>query len=246
MDSSSAFRATVRIATSTAAYRRQTAWRLGAALASVGLVLALAACSGNTTKAGGDLSGVDVSHGVTTGLGNPSGGKYSGFGLTPPQPRPNFVLTDEAGASFSFGARTQGKPTLLFFGYTNCPDDCPTTMADIRLALKEVPADVRAKTLVVFVTTDPKRDSGPVIKKWLSQYTGGVPAANWIGLRGDQAQTNAAQAAAHVAIAEDDGQTHSLAVLLYGPDDYAHVSFALTDSERQQMVHDLPIVAAGT
>ena len=109
-----------------------------------------------------------------------------------------------------------------------------------------VPAAIRAKTLVVFVTTDPKRDSGSVIRKWLSQYTGGVPAANWIGLRGDQAQIDAAQAAAHVAVAADHGQTHSLSVLLYGPDDYAHVSFALTDTERQQMVHDLPIVAAQT
>jgi protein SCO1 len=221
--------------------------RLGAAVASVGLVVALCACSSGTKTASDDMSGMNMSHGATTGLGNPSGGgKYSGFGLTPPQPRPNFVLTDEAGASFAFGSRTQGKPTLLFFGYTNCPDDCPTTMADIHLALKEVPAKVRAKTLVVFVTTDPKRDSGAVIKKWLSQYTGGVPAANWIGLRGNQAEINAAQAAAHVTIAEDDGETHSLSVLLYGPDDYAHVSFALTDSERQQMVHDLPVVAAGT
>jgi protein SCO1/2 len=220
--------------------------RLGAGLASLGLVVALGACSSNTNKASHDMSGTDMSHGMTTGLGNPSGGgKYSGFGLTPPQPRPNFVLSDEAGAAFSFASRTQGKPTLLFFGYTNCPDDCPTTMADIHLALKEVPGNVRAKTLVVFVTTDPKRDSGAVIKKWLNQYTGGVPAANWIGLRGNQAQIDAAQAAAHVAIAADDGQTHSLAVLLYGPDDYAHVSFALTDTERQQMVHDLPIVAGG-
>jgi protein SCO1/2 len=221
--------------------------RLGAALASVGLILTLGACSSATTKSNDDMSGMVMSHGMTTGLGNVStGGKYSGFGLTPPQPRPNFVLTDEAGASFSFGSRTQGKPTLLFFGYTNCPDDCPTTMADIHLALKEVPANVRSKTLVVFVTTDPKRDSGSVIRKWLSQYTGGVPAANWIGLRGDQAQIDAAQAAAHVAVAADHGQTHSLSVLLYGPDDYAHVSFALTDTERQQMVHDLPIVAAQT
>ena len=221
--------------------------RVGAAVASLGLVVGLAACASSTTKAGAGASGMDMSHGLTTGLGNPSGGgKYAGFGLTPPQPRPNFVLTDEAGASFAFGQRTRGRPTLLFFGYTHCPDDCPTTMADIHLALTEVPATVRAKTLVVFVTTDPKRDSGAVIKKWLSQYTGGVPAANWIGLRGDQAQIDAAQAAAHVAIAADNGQTHSLAVLLYGPDDYAHVSFALTDTERQQMVHDLPVVAAGT
>ena len=215
-------------------------------MASVGLVVALGACSSNTHRAGDDMSGMDMSHGMTTGLGNVStGGKYAGFGLMPPQPRPNFVLTDEAGASFAFGQRTQGKPTLLFFGYTNCPDDCPTTMADIHLALKEVPATVRSQTLVVFVTTDPKRDSSPVIKKWLSQYTAGVPAANWIGLRGNQAQIDAAQAAAHVAVAEDHGQTHSLSVLLYGPDDYAHVTFLQSTNEAELMAHDLPLAAKG-
>lgn len=218
--------------------------RLGAAVAALGLAVALTACSGTTKPAGDDVT---TSSGVTTGLGNPGGGgTYAGFGLTPPQPRPNFVLTDEAGRSFAFGQRTKGEPTLLFFGYTHCPDDCPTTMADIHLALTQVPAAVRAKTKVVFVTTDPARDSGARIKTWLSQFTGGLPAANWIGLRGTRAQLDAAQAAAHVLIAADDGQTHSLSVLLYGPDDYAHVSFALTDTERQQMVHDLPIVTAGT
>jgi protein SCO1 len=221
--------------------------RLGAAVATLALTVAVAACSSNTTNTGSTMSSMNMTDGMSTGLGNASsGGHYSGFGLTPPQPRPNFVLTDEAGRSFAFGQRTQGRPTLLFFGYTNCPDDCPTTMADIHLALKEVPAGVRSKTLVVFVTTDPKRDTGTRLKTWLSQYQGGVPAANWIGLRGTRAQLDVAQAAAHVAVAADDGQTHSLSVLLYGPDDYAHVSFALTDTERQQMVHDLPLVAAGT
>ena len=219
--------------------------RLAACVGAVVLLVSLAACSGNTKTASNSMSGMSMSPGETMGLGQPSSGKYSGFGLTPAQPRPNFVLTDTAGKSFAFGQRTQGKPTMLFFGYTNCPDDCPTTMADIHMALLEVPAPVRAKTLVVFVTTDPKRDSGPVIARWLAKFDSSTPTANWIGLRGTRAQLDAAQAAAHVTIAQDDGQTHSLSVLLYGPDDYAHVSFALTDNERQQMVHDLPVVAAG-
>ena len=224
---------------------RASSHRLAAAVAAVGLTVALAACSATTKNAADNMSGVNTKDGTSTGLGQSAAGKYDGFGLTPPQPRPNFVLTDEAGKSYSFGPRTQGRPTLLFFGYTNCPDDCPTTMADIHLALSEVPAAVRTKTLVVFVTTDPTRDTGAKIKKWLSQFQGGLPSANWIGLRGTRAELDVAQAAAHVTIAQDSGETHSLSVLLYGPDDYAHVSFALTDTERQQMVHDLPIVVAG-
>ena len=225
--------------------RRSREGRIAAALAAAGLIVSLAACAGTTKNASDNMSGMNMKNGMTTGLAQPATGKYDGFGLTPPQPRPNFVLTDEAGTAFSFGQQTQGKPTLLFFGYTHCPDDCPTTMADIHSALSEVPAAIRAETLVVFVTTDPARDTGATIKKWLAQFETGLPAANWIGLRGTRAQLDAAQAAAHVTIAQDSGQTHSLSVLLYSPDDYAHVSFALTDNERQQMVHDLPVVVAG-
>jgi protein SCO1/2 len=216
--------------------------RLAALGVALGMV-ALTACSG-TGHMSNDMSGMNMSS-TAQDLVNRPVSQYAGFGLTPPQPRPNFVLTDEAGKSFSFGARTQGRPTLLFFGYTHCPDDCPTTMADIHLALKQVPAAVRAKTLVVFVTTDPKRDTAKRIHQWLSEFDGGLPKANWIGLRGTRAQLDVAQAAAHVLIAQDNGETHSLSVLLYGPDDYAHVSFALTNTESQEMVHDLPMVAAG-
>jgi protein SCO1/2 len=171
-------------------------------------------------------------------------GIFQGFGLDPAQPRPQFTLTDTAGKSFAFGTATAKSPTLLFFGYTHCPDECPTTMADVASALRTVPASVAKSTHVVFVTTDVKRDSGPVIAKWLSRFSKNS-RAQWIGLNGTQAQIDAAQAASHVTIAQDGGETHSTQVLLYGPDDYAHVSYLLNSKERNQMVHDLPLVAAG-
>jgi protein SCO1/2 len=169
--------------------------------------------------------------------------QYDGAGLVPPQPRPNFQLTDTAGKPFAFGTQTAGHPTLLFFGYTHCPDECPTTMADIRLALRSVPADVAKKTYVVFVTTDVKRDSEHRIGTWLRQFAVGTKAT-WVGLRGTQAQINAAQAAAHISLATDGGETHSLEVLLYGPDDYAHVAFLLSKEQSKQIAHDLVIVGA--
>lgn len=169
-------------------------------------------------------------------------GRFHGAGLQPPQPRPSFTLRDTSGAPFAFGTRTAGHPTFLFFGYTNCPDVCPETMADLRLALRTVPASVAAKTYVVFVTTDVKRDTAAVIKRWLAQFSPGV-SAHWVGLRGTQAQIDAAQAAAHVAIAEDGGQTHSAQVLLYGADDYARVAFLQSSTEQAQMAHDLKLVA---
>ena len=48
-----------------------------------------------------------------------------------------------------------------------------------------------------------------------------------------------------MVVAEDDGQTHSAQALLYGPDDYAHVTFLQSPNEQQQMIHDLPVVARG-
>jgi protein SCO1/2 len=170
-------------------------------------------------------------------------GEYDGAGLIPAQPRPNFQLTDTKGRPFAFGQQTAGHPTLVFFGYTHCPDECPTTMADIRLALREVPANIAKNTYVVFVTTDVKRDTGHRLGTWLSQFAVGTKAT-WVGLRGTQAQINAAQAAAHVSLATDKGETHSLEVLLFGPDDYAHVAFLLSKEESKQIAHDLAIVGA--
>jgi protein SCO1/2 len=176
-------------------------------------------------------------------LGQNSVGPYQGAGLDPAQPRPSFTLTDTVGKPFAFGTKTSGHPTFLYFGYTHCPDVCPETMADIGLALRKVPSSLRAKTYVVFVTTDVKRDSEHRIGTWLRQFAVGTKAT-WVGLRGTQAQINAAQAAAHISLATDGGETHSLEVLLYGPDDYAHVAFLLSKEQSKQIAHDLAIVGS--
>ena len=59
------------------------------------------------------------------------GTSYRGGIVTPPLPKPGFVLTDTSGAPFDFKRRTEGSVTLLFFGYTNCPDQCPMHMATL-------------------------------------------------------------------------------------------------------------------
>lgn len=170
---------------------------------------------------------------------------YQGFGMTTPQPRPNFELVDQTGKKFSFGQKTAGHPTLLFFGYTNCPDICPTTMADVGQALRSVSADDAKQTYVVFVTTDVKRDKPAVLATWIRNFSGGTQGATFVGLSGTQAQVDAAQAAAHITVAEDNGQTHSSRTLLYGKDDYARVSFAQSAQLSKQISHDLTLVSKG-
>ncbi|HJQ43401.1 MAG TPA: SCO family protein [Jatrophihabitantaceae bacterium] len=169
---------------------------------------------------------------------------FQGMGLDPAQPRPSFTLTDTKGQLFPFAQKTGGHPTLLFFGYTNCPDVCPTTLFDISAALRTLPQAVQKDTYVVFVTTDVKRDTGAVLAKWLANFTTGV-SAQFVGLRGTQVQIDAAQTAAHITLAEDDGQTHSAQVLLYGSDDYARVTYLQSTNEQQQIAHDLPLVTKG-
>ena len=208
--------------------------------AALVLVLALAGCA---SSSGGHLH---PSTPKASGLNDQTGsGQYAGVGLIPPRPRPQFTLTDTAGRTYQFAQRTQGKPTLLFFGYTRCPDICPATMADVAVALRSLPVATQQQVTVAFVTTDVKHDTGPVLKTWLSHFTPGTHAT-FVGLRGTQAQIDAAQAAAHITIAEDGGQTHSTQVLLYSPDDYAHVSFVYNnENEQKQMAHDLSVVVNG-
>lgn len=73
--------------------------------------------------------------------------------------KPDLVLPDTSGQPFDLRQRTAGKTTLLFFGYTSCPDVCPTTMGDIGVAMQKLPADEQAKINVVFVSTDPQVDT---------------------------------------------------------------------------------------
>src|SRR6516164_1995231 len=84
---------------------------------------------------------------------------YRGGVVAPPLPKPRFVLTDTSGTPFDFWNRTQGLVTLLFFGYTNCPDQCPLHMANIGVALKKLPPGLADQVKLVFVTTDPRRDT---------------------------------------------------------------------------------------
>jgi len=206
--------------------------KIVAVIAAVGAI-ALTACSSSSPSSS-----------AKTGLNDRAGstGKYMGFPQDPPQPRPSFTLTDTSGKPFAFGTATAGHPTLLFFGYTNCPDVCPATMADIRLALKSLPVELQKKTYVVFASTDVKRDTAAVLTTWLSNFTPDVHAT-FVGLRGTEAEVHAAEAASHITLSEDDGQTHSAELLLYGPDDYAHVAFNSSSNEQQAIAHDLKVIA---
>jgi protein SCO1/2 len=211
--------------------RRQ--WvRLGAA--TLGLAMLVAAAAACTARPADTAAGP-----VAAVSSAPS--SYAGSALVTPRPRPAFTLTDTDGAAFDFAARTAGRPTLLFFGYTNCPDVCPTTMADIGLALRQVPEEVAERARVVFVTTDPARDTPQVLTEWLSHFDRELPH-RFIGLTGTVAEVEAAQRAAEVMPAEENGTMHESTVHLYGPDDLARVIFT-SGAKPEEMAQDLQLVA---
>ena len=216
------------------------AWPVLAALAV--LLAGCAASTGtSTSSAGGAPTARGTRHSgpaplVITSL-SPIGA-YRGMQLDPPQPRPAFTLTDSTGRRYDFAAQTAGRPTFLFFGYTHCPDVCPTTMADVAVALRESSAGLRRQVRVVFVTTDPARDTGRVLTRWLRRFDTGLPVP-FIGLTGSVAQVQAAQVAARVPVASDGGKTHSAELLAFGADDYAHVVY-LDGSSPEDIRQDLP------
>lgn len=95
--------------------------------------------------------------------------------LDRPFTKPALVLTDTKGEKYDLRERTKGKPTLIYFGYTHCPDVCPMTMSNIAIARKQLPKADQDKLQVVFVTTDPERDTSAELAKWLPA-AGGPPS----------------------------------------------------------------------
>jgi protein SCO1/2 len=96
----------------------------------------------------------------------------------------DFKLLDHTGKQRTL-ADFKGKVVFLFFGYTQCPDVCPTTMSEMAAVMQGLGADAK-QVQVLFVTVDPERDT----EQLLAQY---VPAfhPSFIGLRGDAAATAA-------------------------------------------------------
>ena len=166
---------------------------------------------------------------------------YAGLDLAEPYRRPSFTLTDTSGAAFDFKAATSGRPTLLFFGYTNCHDVCPTTMADIAVALRGLDAALVEQLQVVFVTTDQATDTPAVLGEYLARFDADLPQ-QFIGLTGDQGAIDQAQLSTGVPLAEEQGRLHSSLLLLYGADDEAHVAFDAGNTSRD-IAADLRLVA---
>ncbi len=114
----------------------------------------------------------------------------------PPAPKASFINTDITGLAFGKDfaltdhtghkrslADYKGKVVAVFFGYTQCPDVCPTTMAEMAQVKKLLGAD-GDKLQVLFITVDPERDTQEILASFVPAFDPG-----FVGLRGDKAQT---------------------------------------------------------
>ncbi|QNP64150.1 SCO family protein [Streptomyces genisteinicus] len=199
--------------------------------------LSLSACS-----SGGDTpasSGFEVSAQPRTGAATV---------LDQPFAKPDLVLKDTRGETFDLRERTKGRPTLIYFGYTHCPDVCPLTMSNLAIAKKQLPKADQDKLQVVFVTTDPERDTSAELAKWL-------PAAgdpSFIGLTGDFPAIQAGAKQIGIGIdppkKEKDGTVvsmHGAQVVAFSPTtDEGYVLYG-EDTTADAWAKDLPKLVAG-
>ncbi|MER7850177.1 SCO family protein [Kitasatospora sp. NPDC096077] len=209
----------------------------GAAALALAAALTLSACG---SSGGGSSSAAKV-------VQQKDDTPYQGTKLAKNFEKPDLQLTDTSGQPYDLRQQTDGKATLLFFGYTSCPDVCPTTMGDIGVAMKALPAEERKKINVVFVSTDPQRDTPKVLRSWLDSM-----GTDFIGLTGDLEKVKTAAKSLGIMIEDPvvnaDGtvtSTHGAQVLAFLPsDDKAHVLY-MSGTEEKTYEHDLPLLAKG-
>jgi protein SCO1/2 len=136
-------------------------------------LLALAGCSSGQKQEPDNPGGAVI----RSAAADPSG--LRGAVLDRPYTLPAASLTDTAGNEFNLRTSTKKPLTLVFFGYTNCPDVCSTVMADVASALTKLEEPVRNDIQMLFVTTDPARDTGPLVRKYLDRFD-----PSFVGLTG--------------------------------------------------------------
>jgi protein SCO1/2 len=169
---------------------------------------------------------------------------FRGGVLEPSRDRPSFSLHTTAGEPFDFARETAGTLTMLFFGYTNCPDVCPVHMANLAQVRKDLVPSINQQLRVVFVTTDPERDTPEVLAKFLAQIGGDI-----IGLTGSIEEVEQAQRAAGVPAAYKEGEGaeygvgHMAWVIAITPDNQTRLMYPF-GTRQEDWAHDIPLLLA--
>lgn len=134
------------------------------------------------------------------------------------RPLPSVELVDEHGQTATTDS-LRGRWHLLFFGFTACPDICPTTLSDMRRLFGQLPPTVRERLQLTLVSADPARDTPEALRTYLGYYRAGFK-----GLTGDMAQLQKLSRALGLPFVPADktsgeySVSHSANIAIVGPD----------------------------
>ncbi len=145
----------------------------------------------------------------------PSGPTFHSVDVTGAEYGKGFTLTDHAGTPRSL-ADYKGKVVTLFFGFTHCPDVCPTSLTTMKQALALLGADAN-RVQVLFVTLDPQRDTTELLAAYVPKFD-----PSFVGLRGDPAATEAVAREYKIFFQKVPGKTPDSYTLDHSAGTYVH------------------------
>lgn len=152
---------------------------------------------------------------------------------------PAVALIDQDGQALQLN-QLKGQWSLVFFGYTFCPDICPTTLADLRQIKSQLPATARDRLRVVLLSVDPQRDTPQQLKQYLGYFD-----PSFIGLTGEPESIQQAANAMGVPYIPGDTSKENYSVdhggnlALIGPDG-SQRGFIRAPLRKQQLIEQLP------
>lgn len=160
----------------------------------------------------------------------------------PYPPASDFVLTRADGTSFQL-SEMRGKVVLLFFGYTSCPDVCPTTLAELNQTMGKLDENDADRVQVVFVTVDPGRDTPERAQEYVNHFNPG-----FIGLSGTEEELTTVWGDYGVFREIVEGTSalgylvnHTARVTLIDTDGNLRISFSF-EMPVDDIVHDLKLI----
>jgi protein SCO1/2 len=167
--------------------------------------------------------------------------KFTSVDITGADYARGFALTDHTGKARTL-ADFKGKAVVIFFGYTQCPDVCPTTMAEMGSVMQALGKDA-ARVQVLFVTVDPERDKPELLASYVPNFD-----QRFLGLYGDVAATEKVTKEFKVYVAKVAGKTptsytidHTAGSYVFDPEGHIRL-FVRHGQGAEPIVHDLKIL----
>ncbi|HBP30708.1 MAG TPA: SCO family protein [Advenella kashmirensis] len=139
---------------------------------AMAMATALAACDNNASDSAGNVVSANATAGSFTG----SDITGTGFGK-------DIELVDQNGTAIQLQQAYRGKVMVIFFGFTQCPDVCPTTMAELAQVREKLEPEQREQVQVIMISVDPQRDTPAVMKQYVSAFD-----PSFVGLTGSDEQ----------------------------------------------------------